>query len=301
MFTALPEPARIEIDYAALFGIRSIAAASIFAGLYAPLCVWFIWSAVKNSNGGSYVYGVLGFFCLIRLVAFIIRALLAGMPSLGENLALFTADEVLFGVGFFALLYSAYTLVLDREIISGTPQSSSLLSQLVRHRRLFRIALLLGVILGIIGIQDILNGSPKVGRNLREASTIIFLVLTVLQTCLALKLVLASDSKPEELELAGEAGLTADKTPSKPAVGDRYAMYLILLISLCLLVRQSFLTATLNNASEEGDERLWFPLVAAPEYLAVLCYSAPGLVPSKKAIEDASSAQRSTDNTFISV
>jgi len=43
----------------------------------------------------------------------VIRAILAGSESAGENLSLLIADEILFGVGFFGLLYSAYTLVLD--------------------------------------------------------------------------------------------------------------------------------------------------------------------------------------------
>ena len=49
----------------------------------------------------------------VRITAFGIRAALAGLDSAGENLSLLIAEEVLSGVGFFGLLYSAYTLVLD--------------------------------------------------------------------------------------------------------------------------------------------------------------------------------------------
>jgi hypothetical protein len=49
-------------------------------------------------------------------VAFAMRAILIGSKSLGENLSVFIADEVMFSVGFFALLYSAFTLVLDRFV-----------------------------------------------------------------------------------------------------------------------------------------------------------------------------------------
>jgi hypothetical protein len=50
---------------------------------------------------------------IVRITAFGIRAALAGLDSAGETLSLLIADEILSGVGFFGLLYSAYTLVLD--------------------------------------------------------------------------------------------------------------------------------------------------------------------------------------------
>ena len=53
-------------------------------------------------------------FFLVRVVAFVIRAVLAGSASAGENLNLIIADEALFGIGYFSLIYSAYNLVLDR-------------------------------------------------------------------------------------------------------------------------------------------------------------------------------------------
>ncbi len=43
-----------------------------------------------------------------------IRAIVIGSDSAGKNLGLLIADEVLFGIGFFGLLYAAYTLVLDK-------------------------------------------------------------------------------------------------------------------------------------------------------------------------------------------
>jgi hypothetical protein len=51
---------------------------------------------------------------LVRVTAFTIRAILAGVQSAGQNLNLLIADEVLSSVGFFSLLFSAYILVLDR-------------------------------------------------------------------------------------------------------------------------------------------------------------------------------------------
>lgn len=49
----------------------------------------------------------------VRIAAFGIRAALAGLDSAGQTLGLLIADEILSSVGFFGLLYSAYTLVLD--------------------------------------------------------------------------------------------------------------------------------------------------------------------------------------------
>ena len=43
-------------------------------------------------------------------------SILAGSDSAGENLGLFIAEPVLYTTGFFGVLYSAYTLVLDRCI-----------------------------------------------------------------------------------------------------------------------------------------------------------------------------------------
>lgn len=42
------------------------------------------------------------------------RAAIAGSESAGHDLGLIIGYTVLFNTGFFGLLYSAYTLVLDR-------------------------------------------------------------------------------------------------------------------------------------------------------------------------------------------
>jgi hypothetical protein len=54
------------------------------------------------------------FSFVVRVVAFAIRAVLAGSESTAENLGVVIADEALFGIGYFSLIYSAYNLVLDR-------------------------------------------------------------------------------------------------------------------------------------------------------------------------------------------
>ena len=52
--------------------------------------------------------------CPVRAVSFAMRAVLAKSESAGENFNLVLAQQIIYGVGFFGILYSAYTLVLDR-------------------------------------------------------------------------------------------------------------------------------------------------------------------------------------------
>lgn len=42
------------------------------------------------------------------------RAVLAGSDGAGANINLVIGETIVYSVGFFGLLYSAYTLVLDR-------------------------------------------------------------------------------------------------------------------------------------------------------------------------------------------
>jgi len=116
------------INYAKYMGFESVPAAVVFGVLYLVLFALFIGTSIKHKTS---VYYSLAFFCArasyfhftiidmrfisfsVRITAFAIRAVLAGSESAAENLGLLTADEILFGVGFFGLVYSAYTLVLD--------------------------------------------------------------------------------------------------------------------------------------------------------------------------------------------
>ena len=49
-------------------------------------------------------------------MSFIIRAVLAGNTAAAQNESLYIAEQVLLSIGYFALLFSAYTLVMDRWI-----------------------------------------------------------------------------------------------------------------------------------------------------------------------------------------
>jgi len=259
-----------SIDYAAAFGIHSVAAAAIFAVLFFVLGIWFVRQSIKNT---TYVYIILTLFCAMRITAYIIRAIMANSTSEGSNLNLFIADQVLFGVGFFALLYSAYTLVLDRDVLAGGERGSLYNPNLLRNPHAFRMILMAGVAIGIVGTVDSTSSSSSevsTGHTLRKASTIIFLLLTVVQV-------------GQTIWFWRD---TSSKSDTRPW-GDRNGRYLICLISLMMLVREVFLTATIDNTTKQNNEHLWYPLVALPEFLAVVCYSVSGLVPTRRALKEA--------------
>lgn len=117
------------INFAKAYGYHSLAAAIIFAILYFPLLAYFIFQSFARP---TYVHTVMVVFCsseptifapiilcktypvyAVRIAAFALRAVLVSIESEGQKLGLLIADQILFGVGFFGLLYSAYTLVLD--------------------------------------------------------------------------------------------------------------------------------------------------------------------------------------------
>ena len=117
-----------NFNYATAIGIQSLPGAIVFTILYGLLLAIFF---VKCFTHPTYVHYVLTFFCLskicffhflelkidlfsVRVAAFAIRAALAGSESAGETLGLVVADQILSSVGYFSLLYSSYTLVLDR-------------------------------------------------------------------------------------------------------------------------------------------------------------------------------------------
>ncbi|KAH7880134.1 uncharacterized protein C8R40DRAFT_1066236 [Lentinula edodes] len=233
------------INYAKLFGFESVAAAGIFAALYAPLTVWFFLLLIRHR---SYVVFTLVIFCQIRFVAFIIRAILAGSKTAAENLDLFIAGEVLFSVGFFGLLYGAYGLVMDR---------------LMRSRIFFHLGLSTGVALGIVGIVETSNNtSSTIGSVFRKVSVIIFVVLTVLQAYQTVNLVIA--------ERRGTS------------FGARHGALIFMLIAILLLLREIFIVATIGSTAQQNNEHLWYPLVALPELLCIILYAVPGLIPPKR-------------------
>ena len=71
--------------------------------------------------------------------------------------------------------------------------------------------------------------------------------------------------------------------PPHAQFGSRNGAPIFLLISILLLVREIFVVATVSNTKEQQNEKLWYPLVALPEFLAVALYLIPGVIPPKEA------------------
>lgn len=255
-------------NYAMAYGIESIAGAVIFAIIYVPLFFLYVRQAIVRP---TYVFIVIAFFCAVRIAAFVLRALLAAVAKDGQNLNLFITYEIMYNVGFFGLLYSAYSLVIDRGLVSDLPLPSDPISSLTRRRMIFRLLLTAAVSIGITGVIEAAVGTTQhtvdVGDTLRRVSLYMFLILCILVAFQAVLLARA------------EASYGTYKV-SDGAFGARHGIHVLCLISLLLVARQTFFAVTVNDAAKQNNEHLWYPLAALPELCAVLLFAAPGLVPS---------------------
>ena len=57
------------------------------------------------------------------------------------------------------------------------------------------------------------------------------------------------------------------------------------MITLLLLIQETFAMVTVSNAAKQDNDRLWYPLVAVPEILTILFYTTPGLVPLRDELQ----------------
>ncbi|KAJ7192060.1 hypothetical protein B0H12DRAFT_1082726, partial [Mycena haematopus] len=172
------------------------------------------------------------------------------------------------------------------DVIAGGEPGNLFSLDPLRNPHLFRMALMACVVLGIVGTVDSTSSNPSdisTGHTLRKASTAVFLVLTIVQAA-------------QTVWFFRERIIS--KTSTRRKWGDRHGRYLLLLISLLMLVRECFLTATMNDSTKQNDERLWYPLVALPEFIAVVCYSVSGLVPTRKALGEAMSARENGQGRY---
>jgi len=268
-----------NFNFAAAIGIHSLAGAIVFSVLYVPLLAFFF---VKSFTHPTYVHYILTLFCSIRVAAFVIRAVLAGSESAGESLGLVVADQILSSVGYFSLLYSSYTLVLDRTLLSDLRAADHPILKFTQDRRIFRVLLMVGVIVGIIAASETTSNGPSnstTTQGLRITSVVIFLFLTVVQafqTC-----ILATSGSQYHVQ-------------GKDSLGVRYGNYILLTISLLLIIREVFSVATVKNAAKQDNEHFWYPLLALPEVIVVILYLTPGLVPRRDELQQRSAAQTPT-------
>jgi len=280
MSTSIPS----NFNYAAAIGIYSLPAAIVFTVLYVPFLGFFF---LKSFTHPTYVHYVLTFFCIIRVAAFTIRSVLAGSEKAGETLGLVIADQILSSVGYFGLLYSAYTLVLDRTLLSDLRPANHPILKFTQDRRVFRLLLMVGVILGIVaGSETGSSTNPTRIQDLRIASVVIFLFLTLVQALQTGILATSSVSGQSQYYIRG-----------KDSLGIRYGNFILLIISFLLIIREVFSVATVTNAAKQDNEHLWYPFIALPEILVVMLYVTPGLVPKRDELQQHSTEGKTVPDT----
>jgi len=258
------------INYASFLGIHSEEAAILFAALYAVCLPYYIF---RSWNNRTYVLIFLTIFCLLRVITFAMRAALATIS--GDNINLLVTELVFYGIGFFGLLLSAFILVNNRLRLTGVQPSRNLIARISSEQRLFRLILAVAVGLGIAASTMLTPGSSpssfQRGKELRTASTVLFLVL-----CCALGLHTLFVIRVEQ-----EVGETSKPGP----FGRRHGALFLLAIIALFLVKEIYLVVTLSQISP--NETLFYCLAVLPEFIAVLLFAIPGLVPGKEEVDGA--------------
>lgn len=146
--------------------------------------------------------------------------------------------------------------------------------------------MVVAVILGIVGASKASSSNPQEGEGYRTASTVIFLVLTVILAVQTVRLTFVEGMQSSIMRTVSEnqwlilfKGRLGFRSPKIKTLGCDHGAYILCIIAILLLVRELFTTATVGNSKE--NERLWYPLFALPELLAVAFYAIPGLVPPR--------------------
>ncbi|KAH9915888.1 uncharacterized protein B0H18DRAFT_1124569 [Fomitopsis serialis] len=297
-----------SINYAKAYGIESLAGAIIFTIIYAPLLAFYIFQGIRRRTR---VYVVLCLFCLMRVVSFALRSALAGSTAAATNENVLIAYEVLYNIGFFGVLYSAYTLVLERESLIDMdtflvycPGPLQLIFRLTRRRSLIRIVLMAAVAIGIAGVvcpafpyapyvmsltqspasgghHECQNtGRLEPGTTLRSASVYIFLAVTCLLVVQALAFSFATMRTLAKKPRGGGEQQYTGMSTYRASLGETYGIFILLVISALLLAREAFYAATTHNTAQQSNEHLWYPLSALTELVAVVLFAVPGLIPA---------------------
>ena len=202
-------------NYASYLGIHSEGAAILFAALYAVCLPYYIFRSWNNrtyvliflsifclrtssfSPPNLQLRSDILLLSLVRVITFAMRAALA--TGSGDNINLLVAELVFYGIGFFGLLLSAFILVNNRFVflfspllpclispifslqLTGVQPSRNLIARISSEQRLFRLILAIAVGLGIAASTKLTpDSSPdsiQKGKELRTASTALFLVL----------------------------------------------------------------------------------------------------------------------------
>ncbi|KAJ7487987.1 hypothetical protein FB451DRAFT_1553544 [Mycena latifolia] len=287
----VPPISAMATNYAAILGIQNKWAPIVFAVIYFLVMLWYLAQAVRRH---AWVYGSLAFFSALRVISFSLRAAMANNhrnDAFNRKMAI--AYEVLYNVGFFSILLSAHRLLNDRRRLARINQARAKGKSFFGafHKgRFIELLLLLCVILGAVGVSYALGtnaGRTRLGNRLNDASTYIFLAVTVILVLLTFIGI--------RLERSLLRGTTTTTAPPAP-IGTGHHLIILLGIATLLLLRMLFYAATVHQratgqptpASQasssvqqtaQGNEHLWYPLAALAELLVVLFFLTPGLVP----------------------
>ena len=113
-------------------GIETYQPAVLFAVLYTALACLYVRETARNP---THTFVVLVIFCVcksllctadrraqlskaVRIVGFILRAILAASDGAKENAGLVISETIFFSLGFVGLLYSVFLLISDRSILA---------------------------------------------------------------------------------------------------------------------------------------------------------------------------------------
>ncbi|KAJ7686016.1 hypothetical protein B0H17DRAFT_1137211 [Mycena rosella] len=273
-------------NYASILGIQNKWAPILFAVLYFIIMIWYLIQAVRKR---AFVYAGLALFSAMRVVSFSLRAAIASNHhNAAFNRQMATAYEILYNIGFFSLLLSAYRLLHDRRRLAQMDKARNGLQRALSglHRgRFVELLLLAAIVLGAVGGAFALGtdtGRTRVGDRLTSASTYILLAVTLFVVLLTFLLI------------SLERALRRTGTPSPLGASSHHA--LLVFIALLLLLRILYFAATVHQRANgqptpasqasstvkqtaQANEHLWYPLAALAELLAVLLFLSGGLVP----------------------
>jgi len=272
----------VSTTYASLLGIHSEGAAIVFAGLYVVCLPYYFFRSWKNR---TYVLIFLTIFCLLRVITFAMRAALASTS--GNDVNLLVAELVFYGIGFFGLLLSAFILVNNRLQLTGVQPARNLISRIAGEKRIFRLILSVAVGLGVAASTMMTpSSSPssvQTGKELRTASTVLFLVLCCILGLHTLYVI----------RVEREVGENSKPGP----IGRRHGALFLLVIIALFLVKEVYLVATLGQTS--SNETLFYCLAVLPEYLAVLLFAVPGLVPGIEEVPVGTDASKVSNSYHV--
>ncbi|KAI8820282.1 uncharacterized protein EV422DRAFT_85975 [Fimicolochytrium jonesii] len=240
-------------------GIHSVALPIVFLVVYVALFFVFLWKLRRNPVA---VFIFMVAFCVFRVAAFAVRAAIAASDSLQNDLNWVLTANIIYTIGFFGLVYSAYSLLVRRAFVVRDLLRGPFGRLLPRVLIIVRVSLVAAITLGITGaclfaLADPGSEKKTLGDTLRHVSLWIFLVLValLLVNCL---FVLRHDHSRSMLVLTAIAAL--------------------------LFARELYQILAWNKP-EATDEIYFFTLSCLTELIAVILFLVPNVVPSKNEVE----------------